>query len=448
MINLLSVLLCVLAVVRAATLNRTLYQPTEDPFYSCPNNLDDYENGDIIAYRETKFLDQFIFPVDLEKSWLLKIRSEDSLGKPTCFTATLMKPPNAKKNKLVSYQTAEDSASPNCAPLYAFMDGSNDATVSTRIELLLINTMLSEGYYVISPDYEGFNAAFAAGIREGKHTLDGVRAAISSGNFSGIEDSPDTVMWGYSGGTIATGWATVQQPKYAPDLKPILRGACVGGFVTNLTSLLMHLDGSIYAGFLLAGLAGLSLEYPLVNKTVYDSVLPKRIKDVESISDHCVIATLVKFAKAEVFTRKQHWVIEEGYGALADPGVVEALANLTYQNHNLPEIPMLIYHGVKDDIIPFKDAQKVYEDWCERGVSSVEFAVSNSTGHLKEAVFGSPAAVTWINKMINGGKGVEGCKRTVRYSNFNYPSTAVSGFAHAYDSSLRTIFDTIEGLIF
>ena len=41
-------------------------------------------------------------------------------------------------------------------------------------------------------------------------------------------------MWGYSGGTVATGWAAALQPTYAKELKSNLIGAAMGGFVTNI----------------------------------------------------------------------------------------------------------------------------------------------------------------------------------------------------------------------
>ncbi|KAG7191475.1 uncharacterized protein KQ657_003070 [Scheffersomyces spartinae] len=391
-----------------------------------------------------------VYPAAIEKSWLLKIKSEDSMGNQTCFMATLLKPPNAKKNKLVSYQTAEDSASVDCAPLYAFKAGSSDATTTTRIEILLINTMLSKGYYVITPDYEGLDAAFAAAIREGKHTLDGVRAALKSGSFSGLSNSPDTVMWGYSGGSIATGWAAAQQPEYAPELKTVLRGACMGGMVTNLTSLLMHLDGSIYAGLMVSGLGGLSREYPSINATIHEKIKPDMIKQAFGSYDHCMAASIIQYFKAPVFVGDNHWIKHEGYGVLNDPRVSKIMNNLTYQSHEnyLPQIPVFVYQGIKDDIIPINGTEVLYKDWCDKGIKSFEFAVSESTGHIKEAVFGSPAAVKWVDKMINGGKAIDGCKRTLRYSNFNYPSTNVSAFAHAYDSSLRAMFNAIEGFVF
>ena len=47
---------------------------------------------------------------------------------------------------------------------------------------------------------------------------------------------------GYSGGTIATGWAAQLQPRYAPELKGQLIGAAVGDLSRKYHTLLQWLQ--------------------------------------------------------------------------------------------------------------------------------------------------------------------------------------------------------------
>lgn len=69
-------------------------------------------------------------------------------------------------------------------------------------------------------------------------------------------------MWGYSGGSLATGWAISLQLKYAPELKENLIGAAVGGFATNITAVAEAVDGTVFSGFIPLALNGLANEYP------------------------------------------------------------------------------------------------------------------------------------------------------------------------------------------
>ena len=48
--------------------------------------------------------------------------------------------------------------------------------------------------------------------------LNSIRAALKSGKITNIKDDAKVVMWGYSGGSLASGWAAALQPSYAPEL--------------------------------------------------------------------------------------------------------------------------------------------------------------------------------------------------------------------------------------
>ena len=78
------------------------------------------------------------------------------------------------------------------------------------------------------PDYEGPKASFTAGKQCGQSTLDSIRAVLKTTNVTGIQDAK-VAMWGYCGGTVATGWAAaLQEPTYAKELKSNLNWCCHG----------------------------------------------------------------------------------------------------------------------------------------------------------------------------------------------------------------------------
>ncbi|WLF81847.1 sphingosine N-acyltransferase subunit lip1 [Lodderomyces elongisporus] len=66
-----------------------------------------------------------------------------------------MQPHNADPNKVLSYQTAEDSAHIDCSPSYSFQFGAPQGTMMTQLDLRFMVPALAQGIYVISADYEG-----------------------------------------------------------------------------------------------------------------------------------------------------------------------------------------------------------------------------------------------------------------------------------------------------
>ena len=77
---------------------------------------------------------------------------------------------------------------------------------------------------------------------------------------------------------------------------------------------------------------------------------------------------------------------------------------------------------------------KTYQNWCDAGISSLEFAEDASNGHLTEAIMGAPAALTWIIDRFDGKQTVSGCQHIQRFSNLEYPNIP-SSIANYFQSS-------------
>ena len=108
------------------------------------------------------------------------------------------------------------------------------------------------------PTYEGPLASFCAGVQSGHATLDSVRAVLWSG--FGLSSNARYAMWGYSGGALASGWAAELQVQYAPELN--FSGAALGGLTSNITSVMVSVNGGMWSGLIPAGLLGLATQYP------------------------------------------------------------------------------------------------------------------------------------------------------------------------------------------
>lgn len=102
----------------------------------------------------------------------------------------------------------EDSSLVNCAPSFALQQNAdNDGILGdtyNKVSILFILSLLEKGWIVSILYLEGPHDAFLANNRAGHAVLDGIRTVLAS---PGVSSEADVAMWGYSGGSLATGFA-------------------------------------------------------------------------------------------------------------------------------------------------------------------------------------------------------------------------------------------------
>ncbi|MCP8718812.1 MAG: lipase family protein [Asgard group archaeon] len=414
-------------------------KPSNDLFYNAPAGYENAKVGDILQHRSTpKPITGAFFPSKVQNSWQLLVRSEDSFGNPNVLVTTVLQPFNADSSKVVSYQAYEDSAKFDCAPSYAIQYGSDISTFATQAEMPFISVLIDQGYYVVVPDYEGPKLTFTVGRQSGQATLNSIRAALKSGNLTSIDENAKVVMWGYSGGSLASGWAAALQPKYAPELNNNLIGVALGGFVTNITATAEATDGTVFAGIVANALGGISNEYSLLKSTLAaDANILLKFK-INQFDDFCLFDSILNFVGTQFFVGVAR-IFKSGWSILDKPGIRDIVEGngLVYFTE-IPKIPAFIYHGTVDQIVPIVNAKKTYQNWCDAGISSLEFAEDASNGHLTETIVGAPAALTWIMARLSGNAPVSGCQHTKRQSNFDYPNIPPAILEY-FQSGLKTV---------
>ena len=401
-------------------------KPSIDPFYNAPEGFEKAAVGDILHFRKIpKSITGEFVPLKIQNSWQLLVRSEDSFGNPNVIVTTVMEPFNADPSKVASYQVFENAAKADCAPSYALQFGSDMSTLATQAETFLLAPLLEQGYYVVSPDYEGPKLAFTVGKQSGQAVLNSIRAALKSGNTTNIKEDAKVVMWGYSGGSLASGWAAALQPEYAPELSGNLLGAALGGFVTNITATVEATDNTVFAGIAANVLGGVANEYPefkeiLQNDTNKQSIFNK-------IDNHCLTDSLIKYVGTRFLTGGNK-VFKSGWGIFKNRAVCKIVRDngLVYQKKLVPKIPILIYHGAIDQIVPIVNTKKTYQNWCDAGIASLEFAEDLTNGHITESIVGAPAALTWIIDRFSNKPPVAGCQHVERTTNYEYPNISTS----------------------
>lgn len=364
--------------------------PRQDPFYHPDiSKYADLNNGDIIDIRE----------VGLSKIWLnikqafqVSYRSENTLGSPVADVTTIMIPYNPN-GKVVSYQMWEDAVSLQCSPSYSLVTGISDPTY---------DILLLAGFIVNTPDHEGVNSAFAAGIKEGKSTLDSIRAFLNARERIGLDTNANDkiAMWGYSGGTIASGHAAELVPTYAPDLTENIVATVIGGVVANITDLVQGINGGIFTGFGVAGVWGLSTEYPAV-KSLLDVSLRKGIRwRFEHVSEVCIFNHLIDYLFQNFWS---YTVDDTAESFFYNDDVQEMLVNETLGlmtgTSGVPTMPMLVYNGVQDPICDIYEVDRAVDSWCKSDVP-VDYYRYALLEHGGAAVLGIPDICLWIIKMF------------------------------------------------
>ena len=286
--------------------------------------------------------------------------------------------------------------------------------------MLVLQTYLTLGYIVSSPDYEGPDAAFAAGRLEGMGVLDSMRAVANFKSKLGLSTSkPMIVGVGYSGGAIATGWAASLQSSYAPELT--VKGWVAGGTPANLTGTTTYIDGTLFSGFLPAAIDGLlkPSTYGAQLKPVLDSVVtPLGKSKLDYANSNCAVEDLINAPYASVLSTSYQTL---GRGLLYDPTVKPILDQniMGLNKKETPTAPVFLYHASQDEIIPYANATTLRDTWCKNG-ASVKFTTFASGGHGTTEFIAVVDAVNFVNSAF-AGTTASGCSQNTELSSLLNP---------------------------
>lgn len=191
-------------------------------------------------------------------------RATDSQGRATANVTSVVQPTCLlclNREKVISYQSFYDSLNPEDEPSVQIAGGLSLTGIIPQIETLLFSPFLLQGYSIVISDTEGQTANFPSGPEYGTNTLDSIRAAIKSPAVN-LSSSAKVAMIGYSGGAIATEWASELAPTYAPDLNKNLIGAAYGGVLVHPGHNLRYVEGSsLWAGIMPMAIVGAAKSY-------------------------------------------------------------------------------------------------------------------------------------------------------------------------------------------
>ncbi|HEV3361856.1 MAG TPA: lipase family protein [Pseudonocardiaceae bacterium] len=395
------VLLAVLPALGAVPASAAPLPPQSDPFYQPPTGYQNTAPGTILKVR-TVSVAAFAYLPQKVQAWQLLYRTTDTQGDPEATVTTVLEPLNATPaagRPLLSYQVAEDSSAPQCAISYQLQQGSDNSNTVAEAEILLIDAAVEQGWAVTVPDYEGPASAYTGGKQAGQAVLDGIRATE---NFSsiGLNGAATKVgLWGYSGGALASGWASELQPGYAPELH--VAGVAEGGLPVNLEHILNGINGGPFAGIAMSGIAGLAHAYPQLTDFLNTYLTPAGKSAFATVNSECNAQNAARFAFTNVY---QYFSVSD---PLSLPVPSQVLADDTLGQHT-PTAPMFVYQSVNDELVPHADVDAVVSKYCAAG-ANVTYQRDVLSEHVILAVTGAPDALNWLSDRFAGKPAASGC---------------------------------------
>jgi hypothetical protein len=341
--------------------------PEDDPFYRWSGSLTHDAPGVILRTRTIPYSGEFNGTYTPVSATQLLYVTTDELGCRTVSVVTVFHPldDSAGGARLISYQTSYDALGAQCDPSYTLETG-------TEGETGFIMGYVTTGYTVVMADYEGEDAAYGVGQQSGYETLDALRAAET---LLGVpEISTPVGMLGYSGGAVASEFASELAPTDAPRLDIV--GVAEGGIPVDLFHNLSYIDNpdSSWTGQIPSYLDGLARGFDIHDLDRYFT--PQGIAAANADQTQCS-GTFTGLTTEQMF-KPQYQDFDE------IPVFVRAFDKQIMSRSGTPRGPLFIGNGLSDSVgdgvTVTKDVQELAYIYCQRGVP-VEFHIYNGQDH-------------------------------------------------------------------
>ncbi|MFI6364674.1 lipase family protein [Nocardia sp. NPDC050630] len=370
--------------------------PQQDSFYQPPDGFAAQEVGTILRSREVQLAALTVLPLSV-RSWQLLYRSTDLFGQPTAAVTTVILPVGADPNRsrpLVSLQFYYDSASIDCSPSFVLRQGAGLPGVEgihSQSELIAIAALISQGWAISVPDYEGLDGHLAVAEEPGYMTLDGIRTAERFEPLGLDGANTPVALWGYSGGGMGSGWAAQMQPSYAPELN--VKGAALGAPVSDVESLL-HVNGSMFSSLIGIGVSSLYNAYPKFREVTDQYLTTEGKALMNRTNSQC----LPRNALTQMFTDYQRILTIPIAQYLALPEIREVF-DATVLGQHTPTAPLFIYQGVLDEAVPIWTTDRLNQQWCADGASIV-YKRDHLSEHLTLPSLGMADTFNWLKSRL------------------------------------------------
>ncbi|MFC9786566.1 lipase family protein [Rhodococcus sp. NPDC127528] len=387
-----------------------------DPFYAPPAGYQSTAPGTILKTRpiDASFFQAIPMQVD---GWQLLYRTTRADGSPYSAVTTVLRSRHTPRpGAILSFQNMTDAVAPHCMPSQALQQGAvpwidparpAPITLSTMAaETPMIAAALARGWAVSVPDYGGVDNHFLTPREPGFVALDGIRAAegFDPAGLSG--PATRAMLWGYSGGGIATGWAAQEHPRYAPELNIV--GAALGAPVGDFKAGLRAANGKPIDGALLpVALMGVVQNSPDFAAALDRYLTPAGQASVRDAMARCTPQNLLSNFG---FDANRHLTAPLDT-VFADP-VISATIEAAELGHAAPTAPMYVYNAIGDDISTIDGVSALVTSYCQAG-APVTFRKEQLpmpvSAHTVEWGLGAPGALAWLGHRADDTATPQGC---------------------------------------
>lgn len=356
--------------------------PSNDSFYTPPTSVPASGTaGELIWYRPATV--NLGSGAPSTNAWTVLYRSRDSHGNSNFVTGTVFTPKSGYKGQNIAYAFGTQGLAKECAP-------SKQVVAGTEYESPNIAAALAKGYGVLATDYAGYTngstPSYLAGKSQGNAVIDIIRAAKQLPPAP-VRNYPkgNNVIWGFSQGGQAAGWAGENAPS---DLN--LRGVAAGGVPGDFIASAKALNAAEGAAFMLGGVIGLSTEYPQgIPFDTLANAAGQQAKS-EALASGCVFKLLNKYRNADIATyTKNNQTLDQ---LLQIPSVNQTLAAQSLGTKKI-NMPVYQWHGAADEFLPLDQAYALKKAWCQKG-TNVKFDLYPSE-HLTSLFQAAPYVLSW-----------------------------------------------------
>ncbi|WP_433665181.1 lipase family protein [Nocardia sp. CA-128927] len=268
-------------------------------------------------------------------------------------------------------------------------------------EITLLAAFLAQGFAVVVTDFDGFDGTHFLTFGEGKMVLDGIRAAKNDPAL-GLAGSA-AGLYGYSGGGSGTARAAEMHRSYAPDV--LVLGSAQGGVPGDMVSIarqnITHDQGiANFSGpsnfTMWLALSNLAATYPEVFDPA-EFLTEAGQAVLSNVEGRCVYTAAMTGAYRPVAD-----CLKPGKG-LDDPAIQRILVEQSLdQPPNLPDMPVLMWHAIWDELLSFPDAIKsTVDSYWANGVD-LRYFTNPIPEHVVGDVTAVPVAETWISAVLRG----------------------------------------------
>lgn len=320
-------------------------------------------------------------------------RSTGATGAANAVSGTVYVPDAAwtggGSRPVVGFGPGTQGTGDPCAP-------SQTMPAGTYYELNTVNALLDEGWAVAITDYEGMgtpgNPTYIVKDAEAHALLDVVRAAQRLPD-SGLSASSPVGLFGYSQGGQATAAAAEIEATYAPELN--IQGAVAGGTPSELQEVSDHLDsdGNAFFSFLAFAALGLDTAYGELDLASYLNAEGQALFAEATTGDGVCLGDGLALGAGK------HIADLTTSSPLATPAWQARIAEQRIGTA-APAVPVFVYHGSNDQVIPPGQTDALRDAWCGLGADVV--FESYPVDHLAGVTAGTTDAAEFLAARFAG----------------------------------------------